>query len=103
MVGGVVSADGDEMVAVGSGKGTWIGRVTSAPLLNIESQNSAIGLSWLIPSTNFVLQQSSDIAAVSWTAVTNSPTMNFTNLNLELNLPTTATNTFYRLMALFGP
>jgi hypothetical protein len=53
----------------------------------------------LLPSTNFVLQQSSDIAAISWTAVTNNPTLNFTNLNLELNLPTTATNTFFRLMA----
>jgi hypothetical protein len=98
-LGGTVSADGDEMVAVGSGQGTWIGRLTPSPLLNIQTTNNNVGISWLLPSTNFVLQQSSDIAAISWTAVTNNPTLNFTNLNLELNLPTTATNTFFRLMA----
>jgi hypothetical protein len=98
-LGGTVSADGDEMVAVGSGQGTWIGRLTPSPLLNIQTTNNNLGISWLLPSTNFILQQSSDIAAINWTAVTNNPTLNFTNLNLELNLPTTATNTFFRLMA----
>jgi hypothetical protein len=98
-LGGTVSADGDEMVAVGSGQGTWIGRLTPTPQLNIQPQNSTIGLSWLLPSTNFVLQQSSDISAINWAAVTNAPVLNFTNLNEDLNLPITTTNTFFRLMA----
>jgi hypothetical protein len=94
------SADFCELVAVTStGKEIWAGRATPSPQLNIKRQNSAIGLSWLLPSTNFVLQQSSDIAAISWTAVTNNPTLNFTNLQQQVSVPETTTNTFFRLMA----
>ena len=94
------SADFCELVAVtGTGKEIWAGRVTPAPQLNIIRQNSTIGLSWLLPSTNFVLQQSSDISAINWTAVTNNPTLNFTNLQQKVTVPAPTTNTFFRLMA----
>ena len=96
---GVVSADGAEMVAMGSGQGTWLGREIPSPQLNIHQQSSTLLVSWLVPSTNFVLQQSTDIAAVNWTPVTNNPALNFTNLNQEVSVPTTASNAFFRLIA----
>ena len=96
---GVVSADGAEMVAFGSGQGTWLGRETPAPQLNIQSRNSALNVSWLIPSTNFVLQQNADLATTNWIAVPNSPTLNFTNLQQEVSVPVTASNAFFRLLA----
>jgi hypothetical protein len=98
-LGGVVSADGDEMAAVGSGQGTWIGRLTPSPQLNIQSQDPNVLVSWLIPSTNFLLQQSADLSNPTWTPVANLPTLNFTNLNQEVTVPVTTTNAFFRLIA----
>ena len=98
-LGGAVSADGSEMVAVGSGQGTWIGRVTPSPQLNIQSQDSNVAVSWLLPSTNFVLQQSADLTTPSWTPVSPSPTLNFTNLQQQVTVPTTGSNAFFRLIA----
>jgi hypothetical protein len=98
-LGAAVSADGDEMAAVGSGQGTWIGRLTPSPQLNIQWQNSNVGLSWLIPSTNFVLQQSADLSSPGWTTVSSNPTLNFTNLQQEITVPSTESNAFFRLIA----
>ena len=96
---GVVSADGAEMVAFGSVQGTWLGRETPTPQLKIQPRNSALNVSWLIPSTNFVLQQNADLATTNWIAVSNSPTLNFTNLQREVAVPTTGSNAFFRLLA----
>jgi hypothetical protein len=97
--GAAVSADGCLIVAQGSGQGTWMGRLTPAPQLNIQSQDTNVAVSWLISSTNFVLQQSVDVTAINWAPVTNSSTLNFTNLNQQVGLPTTQSNAFFRLMA----
>ncbi|HEU6448663.1 MAG TPA: hypothetical protein VFV23_09535 [Verrucomicrobiae bacterium] len=56
-----------------------------------------LNFSWLIPSTNFVLQQSFDLA--NWATLTNSPTLNFTDLNEELSLTPTNNSGFFRLIA----
>ena len=39
-------------------------------------------LSWVVPSTKYVLQQSFDL--ISWTTVTNTPVLNLTNLQNEV-------------------
>jgi hypothetical protein len=98
-VGGVVSADGCEMAAVGSGQGTWIGRVTPSPQLNIQPQNFAFTISWLLASTNFVLQQSADLSSSTWTSVSPNPTLNFSNLNQQVSVSVTGSNAFFRLIA----
>jgi hypothetical protein len=97
--GVAVSADGCFMVAQGSGQGTWTGRLTPAPLLNIQSQNTNVTISWLLPSTNLVLQQSADVIAINWATVTNGSMLNFTNLNQQVSLRASGSNTFFRLMA----
>jgi hypothetical protein len=48
-----------------------------------------------LPSTNFVLQQSSDLA--SWTDMTDTPALNLTNLQNEVVLSPTNGSGFYRL------
>jgi hypothetical protein len=98
-LGGVVSADGCEMAADGSGQGTWIGLVTPSPQLNIQSQAPNAEISWLLPSTNFVLQQTTDLTTSTWTAVTNLPTLNFSNLNQEVTVPVINSSGFFRLIA----
>jgi len=55
--------------------------------------------SWLIPSTNFVLQQNLDLTATNWTDITNTHVLNLTNLQNQIFLPLPASNSFYRLKA----
>jgi hypothetical protein len=67
------------------------------PILNVSSSGSAITLSWLVPSSTFVLQGNSDLATTNWTDLAVSPELNFTNLNYELNVPASSGKKFYRL------
>jgi hypothetical protein len=91
------SADGNKLVAVANGfngGGIWISYSTPSPRLNIALSNDLV-ISWIIPSTNFDLQQSSDL--ISWADVTNPPVLNFTNLQNEVTLSPSNSSGFYRL------
>jgi len=68
---------------------------TPSPQMNITPTNGSFKLSWLIPSTNFVMQQSSDLA--SWSDVTNAPVLNLTNLQNEVILSPSNSSGYYRL------
>lgn len=97
------SADGNKIMAASfstnsSSIGTgciWSSQTISSPLLNYFPNNEALFFSWLIPSTNFVLQQSSDLN--NWSVVPNTPVLNLTNLQNQVALPIPAGNNFYRL------
>jgi hypothetical protein len=54
-------------------------------------------ISWLVPSTSFLLQQSSSVDSSNWVDVTNQPTLNLTNLHNEATLSLSSGNVFYRL------
>lgn len=94
-----LSADGGTLVAAGgssfSSGGIYILQTAPAPELNILHSTSNLSLSWLIPSTNFVVQQSSNLA--SWTDLTNPPALNLTNLQNEVTLSPSNCSSFYRL------
>ncbi|HEV2434660.1 MAG TPA: hypothetical protein VG077_01555 [Verrucomicrobiae bacterium] len=90
------SADGNELVA-GGGGGIWMYQVTPSPRLNLVFSNNNLSFSWLIPSTNFVLQQNLDLTTTNWLTLTNVPTLNFANLNNELTLSSSNSSGFYRL------
>ena len=66
-----------------------------APCLNLTSSSNNNSISWIIPSTNFMLQQSSDLTA--WADVTNVPVLNLTNLQNQVTLPSSNASGFYRL------
>jgi hypothetical protein len=70
---------------------------TPTPSMNITPANGNLMLSWIIPSTNFVLQQNSDLTTTNWTDVTNTPVLNLTNLQNEVILSPPGSNVFYRL------
>jgi hypothetical protein len=101
------SADGNEFVAVSAGNGIysqgtgqiWISQTTPNPVLNLTPSDTNLALSWLVPSTNFALQQNLDLTTTNWTTLTNEPTLNLTNLDDEVMLPQTNSSSFFRLIA----
>lgn len=94
------SADGGKLLAgwnSSSGGGISILQNTLAPKINIKSETHNIKLSWIVPSTTFVLERSPGLASANWTLVTNTPGLNFTNLQNELILPQTNSSFFFQL------
>jgi hypothetical protein len=61
--------------------------------------NGNLAFSWTVPSTNFVLQQNSDLNTTSWTTVTNLPVLNLTNLQEEVGVSPANGSSFFRLIA----
>lgn len=92
------SADGNKLVAV-SGRYIlgliYTSRITPAPSMSITPSSGNLTLSWLVPSTNFIMQQSLDLGG--WTNMTNLPVLNLTNLQDEVVLSLTGSSGFYRL------
>ena len=88
-------------MAVSEGDGNTQGgyvytcRTTVAPRLATAKTNANLKLSWIIPSTNFVLEQSADLAG--WATVTNEPILNFTNLQNQVIVFVTNETGYYRL------
>jgi hypothetical protein len=99
----VSSADGNKLAVTVYGNrpaahatgGIWTSQTTPAPQMNITPTNSNLTLSWVVPSTNFVMQQSSDLG--SWMDMTNKPVLNLTNLQNEVMLSPSSSRGFYRL------
>ena len=89
------SADGNRLVAVAWNGGIWTSQTPPAPQLNLKPTGANYDLSWTVPSTNFVLQQSSDLTG--WSDVANPPVLNLTNLQNEVVLSPAGSRGFYRL------
>ena len=89
------SADGSRMVATAQNKGIYTWQETPTTQLNFVTSNNNLELSWTIPSTPFVLQQSPDL--IAWSSITNSPSVDLANLRFGLTLSATGTNNFFRL------
>jgi hypothetical protein len=65
--------------------------------VTVLTNASHIVLSWIVPSTYFVLQQCPDLDTTNWLDVTNTPILNFNNLQDEVFLPPPDSDVFYRL------
>jgi photosystem II stability/assembly factor-like uncharacterized protein len=90
------SADGYRLVAVSAfNQGIWLGQYVPAPQLKLTPSSGNVGLSWTLSSTNFALQQSSNLN--NWSTVTNAPVLNLTNLQNQVSLPASNGSTFFRL------
>jgi hypothetical protein len=63
--------------------------------MSITSTSDNLKVSWLVPSTNLVIQQSLDLS--SWTDMTDTPLLNLTNLQNEVVLSPNGSSGFYRL------
>jgi len=94
-----VSADGNQFVAVAEGGNAYVWRTTPVVELNLSAASNGFDLSWLVPSTGFVLQENSDMTTTNWVTVTNPATLNLTNLNNEVLLSPSNSSGFFRLIA----
>src|SRR5208282_3557383 len=68
-----------------------------SPRLKTAETDSAFGVSWLVPSTRFVLEETSDLASGNWTNAPSAPTLNLTNLNYQWTASQSQNNAFFRL------
>jgi photosystem II stability/assembly factor-like uncharacterized protein len=98
------SADGDKLVAAPLGDQSfnpapiYTLQITPVPQLNLTLLSDNLALSWIVPSTNFVLQQNCDLSPANWVTLTNAPTLNFTNLQNQVMLSITNASGFFRLI-----
>jgi photosystem II stability/assembly factor-like uncharacterized protein len=93
------SADGNELVAAPYNGGIWILQSTPSPQLNLASSSNGLDFSWIVPSTNFVLQENLDLTTTNWLTLTNTPMLNLSNLNDVVVLSPSNSGSFFRLMA----
>jgi hypothetical protein len=91
------SADGNRLFLVFGGPILTCQLNPSGNLNISQVASSNVMVSWLVPSTNFVLQQNSNLATTQWIDVTNVSVLNLTNLQNQVMLPLPASGTFYRL------
>ena len=66
-------------------------------MLSLTPSAGSLTLSWVVPSTSFVLQQNSDLTTTNWSDVPTSPTLNYTNLHYKVNMLPPPGRHFYRL------
>jgi hypothetical protein len=98
-----ISADGNNVVVLADGFDCILQATPPStpsppsPVLSIEHSAADLRLSWLVTSTSFVLQQSSDLIPHNWMDVTNRPGFNFTNLHYEVSLTPLPGSALYRL------
>jgi photosystem II stability/assembly factor-like uncharacterized protein len=95
----VCSADGNKLAAAVDSGFIYNSFSTPSPQLTLSSSNSTLNFSWLVPSTNFALQQSLDLSANNWSTLTNLPMLNFTNLQNQITLMPTNGCVFFRLVS----
>jgi photosystem II stability/assembly factor-like uncharacterized protein len=99
------SADGDKLVAAPIENQSlnlapiYTLQTIPSPQLNITPSSSNLALSWIIPSSNFALQQNLDLTTTNWVTLTNTPKLNLTNLQDQVILSSSNSNGFFRLIA----
>lgn len=101
-----MSADGSRLTAVfldgccgAFDAGLVAQQAALAPMIGIGVSAGQLVLSWVVPSANFALQQSSDIGAANWTDVPGAPVLNYSTLREEMTVPSSGRQMFYRLVS----
>jgi photosystem II stability/assembly factor-like uncharacterized protein len=97
------SADGSYLIVSGNGQSATLSSpapvppTPPSPRLAIYQSKGDLSLSWLAPSTQFILQQNFGLRSADWVAVPTPPTLNLTNLRYQVTLPAAPGAAFYRL------
>lgn len=89
------SADGNRVAIATFNNSVYTFYSKPHPKLNLKPVASHLILSWVIPATNLMMQQSADL--VSWANMTNQSTINFTNLQNQIILTPANSIGCYRL------
>jgi hypothetical protein len=69
--------------------------VPGPPRLQISHSAGNVHISWLVEATNYVLEATTSLPAVSWTTVTNTPIVSAKERSVQL--PLTGPTQFFRL------
>ncbi len=94
------SADGNKLALVaGEPFGIYTTYSIPLPQLNLTTSSNNLAFSWIVPSTNFVLQQNLDLSTTGWVTLTNTPVLDLTNLNDEITVSLTNSSGFFRLIS----
>jgi hypothetical protein len=92
------SADGHRWWASrGGGGGLFSGMSPPAPVLKIDETNGNVKLSWIVPSSPYVLQQRPFVDGSVWSVVAVTPSMNTSTLCDEVSVPSMSASGFFRL------
>ncbi|MGH7980422.1 MAG: WD40/YVTN/BNR-like repeat-containing protein, partial [Limisphaerales bacterium] len=91
------SADGKVLAAVSQFGGIWVSQTPPSPQLNVNDSSNTLDFSWIVQSTNMVLEESPDLK--NWTPLTNAPSLNYTNLEEQLSLSPDSICDFFRLVS----
>jgi len=89
------SADGSKALAV-CFYDIWTLQTVSAPVLDLLQCNGGVSISWILPSTAYVLQQNADLTTTDWLTLTNTPALDLTTLRNHITNLTTHRSGFYR-------
>jgi hypothetical protein len=99
-----MSADGCALFAAGMAdlEADFSGAVATfetnpAPSLAVTRSGRVLVLSWVVPSMNFVLEQSADPGGTNWTEVPGTPVLDYSTLQERVTVPAPAGPMFYRL------
>lgn len=90
------SADGNRLAAAGTGTVVYTGLLDHRPRLNIKCSGSQVGVSWIWPSTNLLLEQNDNLEN-RWTGVSPTPTLVLSNLQYQVTVSPTNSQSFFRL------
>ncbi len=92
------SADGSKLILVDVFfDRVVISQFTPTPVLNLAASGTNFILSWIVPSTNFVVQQKSSLMTTNWTNSGTPPTL--TNLEYQVTVPLMTNSMFFRLVS----
>jgi hypothetical protein len=92
------SADGHRWWASrGGGGGLFSGASPATPVLQIDGTNGNVALSWIVPSSPFVLQQRPFVDSGAWSQIAVRPTMNPSTLRNKVSVPAAGVGSFFRL------
>ncbi len=102
LIGGVYESvatfGGWSIVPVLQGGVLWtsfVAKIAQKPPLQLVRSAQNVTLSWPVGATNYLLEATTSLPAVSWTMVTNTPTVTATNRSVKL--PLTGPAQFFRL------
>ena len=68
-----------------------------SPRLDVSLSGKDLALSWLVPSTRFVLQQAATLGSGTWSDLPATPTLDLTNLHHRVTLGGSPGNRYFRL------
>jgi hypothetical protein len=96
-----ISADGNRLVAADdSGIYTWHPVLFKPPQLKIDNFGGAPRLSWIVPSSDFLLEETPNLSVPTWVAVSNAPSLDLTTLRNELSISPSLRGSFFRVRRL---